>query len=228
MRQRLLLVIVSGFLFLGFKEDPNPTIFVVGDSISIQYSPYLKDALSSFADYDRIRDKGQALQDLDNPIGANGGDSERVLTIVKKLKDSIGFKPNYIMVNCGLHDIKYDVKTDKHQVSLLKYEKNLREVASIIKKMKVKMIWVNSTPVVDSIHNKNQAFQRLNKDIEAYNEVAKVIMMKNKVPIIDLNTFTKPYIPSAYIDHVHFIKPIRQRQADFIAGSLSQILKLKK
>jgi lysophospholipase L1-like esterase len=226
------ITLISGVIFLAifccFTPPTKPSIYVIGDSISIQYGPYLKDALSSFADYDRIRDNGQALQDLDNPVGANGGDSERVLTIIKKLKDSIGFKPNYIMVNCGLHDIKYDVKTEKHQVSINKYGQNLKELVNITYKMKVKMIWVNSTPVVDSIHNKNQAFLRFSKDIEAYNEVANVIMVKNKVPIIDLNTFSKTYIPSAYIDHVHFIKPIRQRQADFIAGSLSQIMKLTK
>jgi hypothetical protein len=48
-------------------------------------------------------------------------------------------------------------------------------------------------------------------------------MNEKGVPIIDIYTFTKKFVPESYIDHVHYNNEVRFRQADFIAGYLSAI-----
>ncbi|WP_166961561.1 SGNH/GDSL hydrolase family protein [Yeosuana marina] len=219
----VLLLALTIIALQSFTTKLLPKVYVIGDSISIHYGPYLKTSLEGFFSYDRKRDKGEAIKDLDHPVGANGGDSGMVLAYLKELKDSTDFKTDYLLVNCGLHDIKRKSPNDSTQISLKKYKDNLQSIITISKDMKVKLVWVRSTPVVDSIHNKRVPFFRFEKDLITYNKAADSIMHQAHIPIIDLFTFTKKYIPDAYLDHIHYKKEIREKQADFIAGSLSAI-----
>ena len=54
------------------------SVFVVGDSISIQYGPFLEQMLSGRIAYARKGSEdatmAEALRNLDIPVGANGGD----------------------------------------------------------------------------------------------------------------------------------------------------------
>ncbi|GGK27823.1 hypothetical protein GCM10007962_22630 [Yeosuana aromativorans] len=225
---KVLLFALTIGLSQSFTSIVLPKVFVIGDSVSIHYGPYLKNSLKGFFEYDRKRDKGEALKDLDNPVGANGGDSQMVLDYLKTLVKDKGFKTDYLLVNCGLHDIKRKSPNDSSQVSLKNYKSNLAEIVNLSKKMRVTLVWVSSTPVVDSIHNKRVPFFRFERDLIAYNKAADSIMHHAHVPIIDLFTFTKKYIPGAYLDHIHYKKEIREKQADFIAGSLSAIFNCNK
>lgn len=56
------------------------SVFVIGDSISIGYGPHLKAMLEGRLGYDRIRKADESSDDLDGPIGENGGDSTTALT----------------------------------------------------------------------------------------------------------------------------------------------------
>jgi lysophospholipase L1-like esterase len=212
-------------IFFSFAKLLPPKVFVIGDSISIHYGPYLKRSLEGFFSYDRKRDKGEAVKDLDNPVGANGGDSGMVVAYLKELKNNPDFKTDYLLVNCGLHDIKRKSPKGSTQISLKNYKENIQSIVNLSKEMKVHLVWVNSTPVVDTIHNKRATFFRFENDLMSYNKAADSIMNNAHVPIIDLFTFTKKYIPAGYLDHVHFNKDIREKQADFIAGYLVSINK---
>lgn len=223
----VLLVALASSAFQSFKSPVLPKVFVIGDSISIHYGPYLKNSLEGFFKYDRKRDKGEAVKDLDNPIGANGGDSGMVVDYLKELKNNSDFKSDYLLVNCGLHDIKRKSSNDSTQISLREYKKNLQSIIEISRQMKVKLVWLSTTPVLDTIHNKRVPFFRFQKDLTAYNKAAYSIMHQAQVPIIDLYTFTKKYTPNGYLDHIHYKKDIRQKQADFIAGSLATIYNCK-
>lgn len=212
-----LLTCLFGTAFAQTKKK----IFVVGDSISIQYGPYLKNFIESKFDYDRKRDNGEAMQDLNKPVGANGGDSRMVVEYLKTLQKDKSFKADILLVNCGLHDIKADRQTGKKAIELEEYKANLKEILRIAKKLKVKLIWITSTPVNDEIHNsKNVGFYRYSKDAEIYNDAATSFFEKEKVPIIDLNTFSKEFPLEAYADHVHYKPEYAKLQAAFIAGFL--------
>ena len=64
---------------------PLPTCYVIGDSISIQYGPYLESALGASWQYDRKSGDAEARKNLDIPIGANGGDSRSGIKIYATL-----------------------------------------------------------------------------------------------------------------------------------------------
>jgi lysophospholipase L1-like esterase len=202
-------------------EDPQSKVFVVGDSISMHYGPYLEESLDWFMEYDR---KGKKEKDLDNPSGANGGDSQMVLSYLNELKANMNFEADYLVVNCGLHDIKKNTKSKNNKIPLKQYSNNLEQIILASKELGANLVWINSTPVVDSIHNSKVGFLRYNDDVVKYNNRADSIMTKNNIPIIDLYSFTQSYIPAGYMDHVHYKEEIRQKQAAFIADHLAEII----
>ncbi|HBC88526.1 MAG TPA: lipase [Lentisphaeria bacterium] len=197
-------------------------IYVIGDSISIQYGPYLKKYLSGVIEYSRKEGEEEALLNLDKPIGANGGDSSMVLTFLKAKSKSGGIDADLLLLNCGLHDIKTDPKTGKKQVPLEEYKKNLKEIVSVVSKMKPKLVWIRTTPCDEKVHNSRpkMEFHRFSADCMAYNDAADRIMEESGVAVIDLYTFTANLGDSPYCDHVHFHEHIREKQASFIAGWL--------
>lgn len=196
------------------------SLFVVGDSVSIHYGPYLKRMVEDKFNYDRKRGEKQALVDLDKPVGANAGDSRMILDYFKELQQE-NFKFDVLLFNCGLHDIRVDRVTKETQVSAAEYRANLEKIIMIAKGLVNQILWVSSTPVIDDIHNRREAgFLRYEKDVRTYNEIASEIMLENHISIIDLFTFTKSLGTDIYCDHVHYKEEIRKLQADFIASYL--------
>jgi lysophospholipase L1-like esterase len=196
-------------------------IYLIGDSISIQYGPYLKEYLLENIQYSRKEGEDEALLDLDNPIGANGGDSSMVLTFLEAKLQTNTIDFDYLILNCGLHDIKTDPFTNKKQVPLELYIQNLEAIINLLSKKNIKLIWIKTTPCVDKIHNSEDSkFFRFANDCMAYNIEADKIMNKSKIPMIDLYSFTKKLGENIYCDHVHYLDHIREKQASFIAGWL--------
>jgi len=198
-------------------------IFVLGDSVSIHYGPYLKKMIKHKFEYDRKRGIEQALTDLDTPIGANAGDSAMVMEYLaaEYIKNT---KYDILLINCGLHDARVDRSLNKIQVELKDYKMNLTKIIEISKTMANKTIWVGLTPVIDKIHNsRKEGVLRYSKDIHAYDIAAKEIMEQNNIPCIDMYNFTKNLGADIYLDHVHFKEEIRQLQATLIADYLNCI-----
>lgn len=215
------LIILSVGLLSAQIKLSLPSVFVIGDSISIQYGPYLAQYLQGFWEYDRKRDDGQSSANLDNPAGANGGDSGMVLDYVKIRLQDPNFNPDVLVLNCGLHDIKTPVGTTQKQVSLESYKSNLVEIFDLVTSRGIKLVWVRTTPVDDEQHNSRQrSFHRFAADLDAYNEAADAIFRSREVPIIDLYQFTKNLGDDIFIDHVHYGEDVRAKQAAFIAGYL--------
>ena len=78
------------------------SVFVVGDSISIQYGPFLERFLRGVFSYARKEGEREALLNLDRPQGANGGDSSMVLEYLRALVATGTFRPDLLLVNCSL------------------------------------------------------------------------------------------------------------------------------
>lgn len=212
----------AGKLKLKFMSKRK--IFVIGDSISIHYGPFLKSFLEDDFEYDRKRGIEQALKDLDKPVGANGGDSSQVLEYFLE-EQSKGTKYDLLLLNCGLHDIRTDVKSGKKQVDLATYKENLRKMCEISLGMAKMVIWIESTPVYDETHNSiSLEIHRYKNDLVDYNQIAEEVMNANSIPIIFLHDFTNRYCPLAYYDHIHFKEEIRKLQAAYIKVELKKIL----
>ncbi len=202
-----------------------PLLYVIGDSISLQYGPYLEKMLAGFLRYARKEGEEEALLNLDRPQGANGGDSSMVLEYVKARVSQGGWRPDVLFINCGLHDIKTDPLTGRRQVALADYRQNLATIAAIVKPLCRSLVWARTTPVIDAVHNKNKVdFHRHASDVELYNAAADEVMAGAGASICDLFSFTRNLGGAElFCDHVHFIEAVRAQQAAFITGYLHGI-----
>ncbi|MCB0115927.1 MAG: SGNH/GDSL hydrolase family protein [Caldilineaceae bacterium] len=196
-------------------------IYIVGDSISLQYGPYLAANLADVMGYARKEGEDEALLNLDIPMGANGGDSAMVLAFLAAKARAGGIDADLLLVNCGLHDIKTDPVSGRKQVTLDQYEANLRAILQVTAQMRPRLIWMRTTPCDDAVHNHaGMAFHRFAADNMRYNAAADAIMQAARVPVLDLYTFTRNLGVDLYCDHVHFHEDVRRQQAAFIAGWL--------
>ncbi|WP_406242572.1 SGNH/GDSL hydrolase family protein [Tissierella carlieri] len=198
-------------------------IFVIGDSVSIHYGPYLREMIKDKFDYDRKRGIEEALTDSDKPIGDNAGDSRMVLEyLIEEYQKNARY--DILVINCGLHDIRVDRYSNKIQVDLEEYKLNLIKIIKISKMMANKIIWIGLTPIIDAIHNlRKEGFLRYSKDVDNYDNAAKQIMKEYNISCIDIYNFTKNLGTDIYSDHVHFKEEVKKLQAAFIAGYLNCI-----
>jgi lysophospholipase L1-like esterase len=200
-----------------------PLVYVLGDSISIQYGPYLEKYLAGCWRYDRKRGEAEALLNLDKPQGANGGDSSMVLSFLQATLEAGDFHPDLLLLNCGAHDIKTDPATKKIQVPLPDYQASLQKIVHLCAAYKITLGWIQSNHQSEEIHNTPyMSFHRYDKDRIAYDEAAQQIMTEAGVPIIYLGDFTRILGNDAelFCDHAHFHETVREKQAIFIAGWL--------
>ncbi|RCR70601.1 SGNH/GDSL hydrolase family protein [Larkinella punicea] len=212
--------------------QPLPKLYVIGDSISMRYGPFLEKYVQGVWQYDRKSDDGQAAKNLDVPVGANGGDSRMVLEYLKLKTPDKTFQPDVLLLNCGLHDIKRLPETNVIQVDSASYRKNLEAIYQLLKKRNIRLVWMRTTSVEDERHNtRSKAFKRYARDLDDYNRIADEVMQKHAVPVIDLYTFTRSLGSEHFVDHVHYDDSAMQLQAAYIAGYLqanrSLILKRK-
>ncbi|MDF2721874.1 MAG: Lipolytic protein family [Paenibacillus sp.] len=194
------------------------SVFVIGDSISIHYGPYLQTMLAGR--YDRKRGDDRASADLDRPAGANGGDSSRVLSYMRGERER-GVAYDILLLNCGLHDIKTNPGGETRQIPLESYKENLQSIAALARKMANEAVWVRTTDVADEIHNTpDRSFCRFHADVVRYNEAADHLFRAAHIPLLDLYGFSRMFGNAAFCDHVHYTEDVRKQQAAFIVGFL--------
>jgi len=208
------------------KQKPLPSVFVVGDSISVHYGPFLKDALAGIWRYGRKGGEAAALSNLDVPQGANGGDSGMVRAYVEERLCEADFQPDLLLFNAGLHDIKLPSHGGNAQIALGDYRANLLAIVEGVLRRGIEPVWVRSTPFYDDIHNgaRYPGFIRFEDDLRVYNRAADELMREHRVKSIDLHGFTNSlsdHPAELFADHVHFHPKIMARQGSFIAGWLA-------
>lgn len=208
------------------RKHSKPDLFLIGDSISVQYTPYLKQYLQGVVALERKQDDGQAEQNRDVPAGANGGDSGMVLAYLKAKLNDESFHPDYLLLNCGLHDIKRQ-DDNRPQVSKEDYRGNLLSIMELLEDHRIRLVWIRTTPVIDEIHNnRTSSFKRYATDVEQYNRIADKVCSDHEIPSIDLFGFTNRLGREAFKDHVHYTEPVRKLQAAYIAGAVQTLITL--
>ena len=230
------------FPLSGDSVRSRPTLFILGDSISIHFGPFLEQLLAGSYVCDRKgselllaepAEKGKAdtlrrLAALESSADAiNGGDSARVLAYLQTRCTPTPPAWSVLLLNCGLHDIRANSQRGSRQVEPATYAENLTAILRLAALASQTVVWLRTTPVVDARHQRlNPEFQRFNADVERYNQIADAIIEQAGIPAIDLYGFTchlssSPVsLDSLYLDHVHFIEPVQQLQAAYIAGWL--------
>jgi lysophospholipase L1-like esterase len=201
------------------REGALRKLFVLGDSISIQYGPYLAQMLRGAFAYSRKEPMVRPSPDLPYSADANGGDSSMVLAYLRQWLAVIS--PDVLLLNCGLHDLRTDPQIGTKQVPPDRYRANLRGIAQLVGCHGARTVWVRTTPVDDETHNSQSVgFHRFGRDVLRYNEIADGVFNEAGIPTIDLYTFTLNLGDGPYCDHVHFTARVRELQAAYIAGSL--------
>ncbi|MFA6294059.1 MAG: SGNH/GDSL hydrolase family protein [Victivallales bacterium] len=195
------------------------SVYVIGDSISVQNGPYLEPLLQPDIAYRRKPGNVEALKNLDLPAGANSGDSSSVLKFLSAGIPAGEVKADLLLINCGLHDIKTDPATGVRKVSPEEYEGNLTKIIELAEINHQPLAWILTTPCDENVHNRNKIdFHRFAADAVSCNEIAMRVMAAHEIPIIDLHSFTAGLGGAEiYCDHVHFVDSVRQSQAGFLA-----------
>jgi len=183
---RWLTIALSGVLMAGWatggagaeaKSAPTklPRVLIIGDSISIGYTPIVTSLLKGKAEVVHAK-----------------GNNESTVRGLEKLDAWLGAeKWDVIHFNWGLHDMKYidaqtkmtDVSKGKQWVPVEQYEPNLRTLVQRLKKTGAKLVWCSTTPVPDGVKG------RVPGEQAKYNAAALRVMQAENVPVDDLCSF---------------------------------------
>lgn len=206
------------------KNDQRPSLMLVGDSISVQMEPWLRKYVEGRVSILPREGREEAMANPDLPTGANGGDSNMVLESLRQKLVTEKLRPDFTLLNCGLHDIKRHPETREIQVPSPLYRENLEAICELFSARGLRFAWIRTTGLVNEIHNSKHTkqFQRFEADHKEYDSIAVEVMAARKILCLDLKTVSGNYTPEVYIDHVHFSDEVRSLQAAFLAGWLER------
>lgn len=193
-----------------------PNALILGDSISIAYTPLVVKKLKGKVNVSRPK--------------ANCGNTQRYL---KSLPHWLGDqKWDVIHFNVGLHDLCYrhpdskvqgnrDKKNGAIAVPLVEYEKNLEQIVETLKTTGAQLVWASTTMIPDG-----EAGRIVGDDVK-YNAVARKIMEKHGVQINDLHALSATFPSSLFRKpgDVHFQPGGSKKLADQVVVAIQGVLK---
>ena len=192
-----------GLLAMGLAFAAEP-VLVIGDSISIGYTPVVTTLLAGKAD-----------------VKHHEGNAAHTNNGVAKLDEWLGTtKWKVITFNFGLHDLKI-MENGEHQVGLAQYEKNMDAIATRLEKTGARLLFVTTTPVPEGKLNP----LRKPGDEVLFNEAALRVMKSHKIPVVDLYGFAKPRLAQIQTPaNVHFTKEGSAMLAEVVAKAIEEQL----
>ncbi len=191
----------------------QPTVLIIGDSISMEKSGYFEGLVQRLGPRYRV---------VHNP--ANGGDSANVLAHIQEWVTAA--KPDIIQFNSGLHDIRTGSGGTRQNRPPDVYERNLREIVSYLKtNTHARLIYALTTPVNDVWHHRARGFDRHEADVQLYNQIAGRIMKENDIAINDLHEkIVSAGADSCFInDGVHMNDRGKAICAEAVAAAIERI-----
>lgn len=202
------------------KIDPKlPFVLIIGDSISIGYTPTVKENL-----------KGKA-----NVIH-NPGNSQGTTNGLQKLSSWLndpkldGKKWDVIHFNFGLHDLKH-VKVagtsensndfnDPQQADLPTYTANMKKLVAQLKATGSKLIFAITTPYPAGVKP-----ARAPENAAKYNEAALKVMSENNIEVNDLYSLVLPKLSEIQKPvNVHFHKHGSKLMGDQVSKAIEKYL----
>ena len=165
---------------LAVPVADRPQVLLIGDSVSLGYTPHVVRLLQDVAD-----------------VRHHKGNAQHTGTGVQKLDAWLGETQwDVIHFNWGLWDLCYrhpeskvQGRRDKVRGTLTttpaQYEQNLEQLVCRLKQTGARLIWASTTVVPPG-----EAGRRLNDDLR-YNEIAARVMSRHGVQINDLNAASR-------------------------------------
>ena len=208
------------------KTDRLPNVLILGDSISIGYTPHVRNALAGKANvYRAVTTQGK----IENCKSTQYG----IKNVDRWLK-AHDCKWDVIHFNWGLHDIKHRDPKDRKKASMKpsdpmwvtpkNYERDLRKIVFKLRASGAKLIFATTTPVPQDV----KPF-RLSTDVGKYNEIAEKVVKPNLVVINDLNAFAAERLDEIQQpNNVHFSSDGSKVLGEQVAKVVEQCLPVKK
>ncbi len=198
-------------LLITSSVQKTKHVLIIGDSISIGYTPFIKDALSPD---DIIVEH--------NP--GNGGSTKRGVESIEKWLDNKEW--DVIVFNFGLHDLVHKDSLNKYDVNGIvsitpeEYEKNLNFIVGKLKETTATIFFATTTTVPEG------ASGRKVESPAIYNEIATKVMNKNKINIIDLYTASLEIHPkNSKPKNVHYTPNGYEELSKYIVDAIRPALK---
>jgi acyl-CoA thioesterase-1 len=214
-----LLILVLLVATLAHAEDAGkpalPKVLIIGDSISIGYTPPVTALL-----------KGRAT------VAHNPGNAAHSANGLAKLDAWLGDTQwDVIHFNHGLHDLKWvdekgknttDRATGHIQIPVAEYEANLEAIVTRLEKTGAILIFATTTPYPDDVG----APLREPGMAAVYNEAALRVMARHTVIVNDLYAFVLPQLAALQLPkNVHFKPAGSQAMAAEVARHILAALK---
>jgi len=216
--------LLPGSLKKAFGQgDDLPRVLLLGDSISIGYTPFVQEMLNGKALVLRpVHEDGKP----ENCQGTTNG--------VKNIDRWIGGGPwDVIHFNFGLHDLKHvdavtgknsEDKNDPYQADLKQYKKNMEEIVVKLVATGAKLIFANTTPYPDDVGSP----LRDPGMSEKYNLKALKVMKRHHVILNDLHGFVLPRMAEIQQPrNVHFTEEGSRALAKEVAEAILNVLAKK-
>ena len=98
-----------------------------------------------------------------------------------------GRRPDFIHINCGLHDLAQEFEAAESRIPITKYKSNVEEILVHLKeRTDAHVIWALTTPVNETRHHENKNFDRFERYVTSYNDAALEVADSLHVPVNDL------------------------------------------
>jgi len=215
---------------VNFFQNDLPNVLILGDSISIGYTPFVQEYLKGKANVFRpLFEDGKP----ENCQGTTNGveNIDRWLNTGEKSGVSnSGSQWDVIHFNFGLHDIKHvdpvtgkNSQNPKHpqQANRKQYKKNLEFIVEKLKATGAKLIFATTTPYPDSVEGPLRKPGMPQK----YNQVAVKIMNKNGILINNLHAFMVPRMAELQRpNNVHFTEEGSRELAKKVVDRINEVL----
>jgi acyl-CoA thioesterase-1 len=210
----LVLSLGQGMAQKGVQGKELPKVLIIGDSISIGYTPHVIDNLKGVAEVKRHK-----------------GNAGPTIRGVARIEEWLGKEEwDLIHFNWGLWDM-YGWEYHKEDRSPEAYGKRLESLVGRLKKTEAKLIWATTTPACPAKEKTME--RRFNQNIRIspelerkYLDVARGVMTKNDVEVNDLHAFMKPQWTKYAIadNNVHFTKLGSQKLGEQVAKAIESFL----
>ncbi|HET8828611.1 MAG TPA: SGNH/GDSL hydrolase family protein [Pelobium sp.] len=206
----VLATMLISLTFIAATLQSPKNVLIIGDSISIGYTPFIQKAL------------------LDVYVEHNVGNGGSTVRGVQSIEKWLGKREwDVIVFNFGLHDMvykdslnKYDIVNGKIAVPLEDYRKNLQTIADKLKETTATLVFINTTTVPA-----NAAGRKVESPAQ-YNKVAAEVMKKNGIEVLDLyQTSLAVHPANSKPGNVHYTEEGYELLSEPIVAKIKSILK---